>query len=126
MAEAIARHEYGSLMEVESAGISPLGHITEETLTVLEEIGVPTGSLRSKGFEEIALEDVQIVVNLCGHSLTRLLPPAFKGEIVERKVSDPYGRGLDVYRRARDAIHTVVTEELRRRLGIPKPFSLFQ
>jgi protein-tyrosine-phosphatase len=118
MAEAIATHQYGKHIDVESAGISPLGHVTEESLTVLEEIGISTRSLRSKGLEEIAFEDIQIVVNLCGHPLTRLLPRAFTGEIIERKVSDPYGRGLDVYRQTRDSIYTLVTEELRQRLGI--------
>jgi arsenate reductase len=55
MAEALARQFFPGPVKIGSAGIDPLGFVTEETIKVLEEAGVATEGLRSKGLSEIDL-----------------------------------------------------------------------
>src|SRR5262249_38096767 len=48
MAEAIARHVAPDVIEASSAGLEPLGYISQHTKTVLTETGVPSNEQRSK------------------------------------------------------------------------------
>jgi protein-tyrosine-phosphatase len=112
MAEALARHLWGDSIEVASAGINPLGHITGETLEVLSECGVSTAGLRSKGLSEISLDECRMVVNLTGYSLESRLPPGFSGQVLNRPVADPYGGSLALYRQTRDDLKRLISEEL--------------
>ena len=117
MAEAMARHYWGDFPEVASAGISPIGYIAEGTQKVLEDIGISTRGLYSKGFEEIAFQEFQIVVNLSGYNLGGLLPSLFAGKVIDLNVSDPFGNSLDSYRHTRDTIKSLITEELPKWIG---------
>ena len=56
MAEALARHHWGEKLEVASAGVSALGYIPEETIKVLDEVGVSTDGLYSKGLNEVDID----------------------------------------------------------------------
>lgn len=95
-----------------SAGINPLGYIARETLQVLAEVGVATTGLRSKGLKDVDLKDCRLLVNLSTYSLGTRIPASFKDRLLQRPVVDPYGRGLEVYREARDAITGLVTGEI--------------
>ena len=113
MAEALTRHYWGVKVEVFSAGLNPLGYIPPETLQVLEEIGVPTEGLRSKGMGELDLESVDLVVNLSGTSLEGRLPVQLRSKrVIDWYVRDPYGFSLDSFRQTRDTIEWLVTEKL--------------
>lgn len=112
MAEAVARNHFADRVEVASAGIHPLGYITDETITVLKEKGVPTDGLHSKGFEDIDLRSFHLLVNLTHYSLNGILPGTFKGKVINGYVPDPYGRSLNAFRQARDAIERMVSEDL--------------
>jgi arsenate reductase len=112
MAEALARHLYGELLEAVSAGLQPLGRVAPETLEVLAEIGVPTAGLRSKGLEEIELEDCTLLVNLTHHRLEGRIPPPLLTRLLHRPVIDPYGGSLALYRQSRDAIRRLITGEI--------------
>jgi arsenate reductase len=112
MAEALARHFYGAQLSPCSAGISPLGHITRETLQVLAEIGVSGEGLRSKGLTEIDLAHCALVVNLLEYPLEGLRLRADGPPVIHRPVADPYGGGLEVYRETRDAIRELLSGEL--------------
>jgi arsenate reductase (thioredoxin) len=114
MAEALARHRCGDCWEAASAGINPLGFVAPETLTVLAETGVDLRGLSSKGLNEIDLGEYRLVINLSEHSLQGRIPPAYTGRVLHRPVLDPFGYGLKVYRRSRDAIHQVIMRELCR------------
>jgi arsenate reductase len=113
MAEALARHYYGAEVEALSAGLSPLGWIAPETLTVLNELDIPTTGLRSKGLGEINLSGCQAVVNLTARDLARRLPPDFPGRLCQRPIIDPFGLSLDTYRQTRDAIIRLLAREIR-------------
>jgi protein-tyrosine-phosphatase len=112
MAEALARHHFREKVAAASAGISPLGFVVPQTLEVLAETGVSTAGLRSKGMEEIDFRACHLVVNLTDYPLKNLLPLAFPGRLLHRPVFDPYGSLLDDYRRTRDSLHRLITQEI--------------
>ena len=114
MAEALARHRCGGSWEAASAGLTPLGLVAPETLEVLTEMGVSTAGLRSKGLEEFDLAEYGLLVNLTEYSLIGRLPPDSAARVRRRPVPDPYGGSLEGYRRSRDAIDRLITQELCR------------
>src|SRR5690242_14850792 len=64
MAEAFARRLGGARFRVWSAGLHPLGRITEDTRAVLEEKHLPISNQYSKGLEEVPLEQMDVVVTM--------------------------------------------------------------
>lgn len=112
LAEALARHLWGSGKEVSSAGLAPLGYVSAHTLEVLREAGIPTDGLKSKGLGEVPLRDIDYVVDLTGMDVRGFIPPAFSGKLISIYISDPFGRGLDEFRRTRDELKKLVTEKL--------------
>lgn len=113
MAEALARHHYGSQLQAVSAGLSPLGWVAPATLAVLAELQVPTTGLRSKGLGEIDLPACQAVINLTDYDLGHRLPAGYAGRIWHRPIVDPFGFDLQHYRRTRDAIFALLQRELQ-------------
>jgi arsenate reductase len=114
MAEALARHRCGDRWEAASAGLNPLGFVAPETLKVLAEMGVSLAGLRSKGLEDFDLTEYRLLVNLSGQALQGWIPPEGAVRALPRPVPDPYGCGLEAYRRSRDAIQQVIIRELCR------------
>ncbi len=112
MAEALARHRCGDRWEAASAGLNPLGFVAPETLKVLTEMGVSHAGLHSKGLEEFDLTEYGLLVNLTEYSLKDRIPPHGAARVRQRPVPDPYGGSLEVYRRSRDAIDWLITQEL--------------
>ena len=112
MAEALARHYWGETLEVASAGLRPLGYIPMETIRVLEEIGISTGGLYSKGLSEIEIDDYQLILDLASYPLEDILPPSFTGKTIHWLVRDPFHDSLDAFRQTRNSIEWLVTEKL--------------
>ncbi|MGB7173954.1 MAG: low molecular weight phosphatase family protein [Candidatus Acidiferrales bacterium] len=95
MAEAIARHCAADLMEVESAGTSPLGFVARETLTILQENGIRAEGHYSKGIDDVkTFFSPEIVVNMSGRRLDGMFAGA---SVVEWKIKDPYGDDAATY-----------------------------
>ena len=123
MAEAWARQYGGDSIEAASAGIHPLGYITDETEQVMAERGVSLNGQVSKGLDELDLTQVDVVVNMSGFPLKRQ-HPGFGGRWLEWGVDDPFGEELAAYRRVRDEIEKHVQElieELRNSAAAPAP-----
>ena len=112
MAEALARQFFPDSVSIGSAGINPLGYVAEETLHVLAESGVATEGLWSKGLTDIDCASFSVLVNLTSYSLTAVLPRDCRGRIIRHPVADPFGRSLEAYRQAREAIRRFITEDL--------------
>ena len=112
MAEALARHYWGDKLEVASAGLHSLGYIPNETIQVLDEIGVSTQGLYSKGLRELEADRFQLVLDLAAYPLEDVLPPSFKGRVIHWLVKDPYMESIDAFRQTRDSIEWLVTEKL--------------
>ena len=106
MGEAIARKDAGDVIEPSSAGFYPLGMIPELTQTTLERNDYSASGLRSKGLQEIAAEEVDLVVNLSGYERAQALESFTQVENWE--VSDPYGADEATYQR--------ILEEIRGRV----------
>jgi len=121
MAEAFTRHFFPDSVRAGSAGLNPLGFITEETLQVLAEAGVSTEGLWSKSLADLDLWEFHLLVNLTSRSLQGMVRRTFQGKIISYPVTDPFGNSLQVYRQARDTIRGFVTEELPRYFGQDTP-----
>lgn len=119
MAEGWVRHlvENGAApagVEAVSAGLTPLGYITPETIEVMEEKKVSLAGQQSKGLEAIDWQRVDLLVNMTPVPL-RSVVPSFPGRAVEWKVADPYGQPLRTYRRVRDQLERKVKRLLAER-----------
>jgi protein-tyrosine-phosphatase len=101
-------------MEACSAGLFPLGHIPPLTLEVLNEAGIPTDGLYSKGLTGLGFDDIDYLVNLSGLDLDRLIPPSFSGKLITNWVPDPFGEDIEAYRNARKELEWLVKEKLPR------------
>jgi protein-tyrosine-phosphatase len=112
MAEALARHFLGNLVEAGSAGLVPLGYIPTLTLEVLNEAGIPADGLYSKGLAEVRLDDVDYLVNLTGLTVDTQIPPSFSGKLISFYVRDPFGQDIETYRGVRKELESMVRNKL--------------
>jgi arsenate reductase (thioredoxin) len=104
MAEAIARHLANDIIEPSSAGLSPLGHLSEITQQVLCANGYPLDGLSSKPLRRDALESADLVIDLSGGALEQLSDsrtgePLAADKVETWDVPDPYGETHDTYQR---------------------------
>lgn len=88
MAEALLRHLYGDRYEAHSAGIEPT-EVNPHALRALEDRGIPTEGLASKGTDKYTDEDWDLIVTVCGGAKERC--PYFPGgkRQVHRGFRDP-------------------------------------
>jgi len=108
MAEAIARALGGSTVDARSAGISPLGWVSEQTIDTLQALGYPAEDLSSKGLDEVDLEGVDIVLSLLGDRGLDYVPPSIGTRRDAWGITDPFGEDDEVY--------LEVARELERRI----------
>ena len=112
MAEALARHFWNNGMEARSAGLAPLGYVPSQTLEVLNEAGIATDGLYSKGLSDVRLDDMQYLVNLTQLNVEHLIPPSFSGRLISCYVRDPFGLEIEAYRQVREELSSLVREKL--------------
>lgn len=106
MAEALARYHAPELIEAESAGTSPLGVVSPETLAVLQEMGIRAEGHYSKSISDaLQFFTPEMVINMSGRKLSESFPGAVT---LDWKIGDPYGSDLETYRR--------IGEEIERRV----------
>ena len=117
MAEALARHFWGSGMEACSAGLSPLGYIPSSTLEALNEAGISTDGLYSKGLSDVPLGDMDYLVNLTYYEVASFIPPAFSGKLIFCPVPDPFGQSIESYREVREELKWLVRQKLPGLIG---------
>jgi arsenate reductase len=109
MAEGFARSMGNDFVEAFSAGIHPTGVISEDAIIIMEEKGIDISYQRSKGLEDIRLDEIDIIVSMTGFPLDQILPADYRGKTYDWQVDDPIGRPVDVFRRVRDEIEDRVT-----------------
>ena len=110
MAEAIASVLGGDMVDARSAGISPLGWVSEQTIDTLEALGYPAAGLSSKGLDKVDLEGVDIVLSLLGDRGLDYVPHSLGGRREAWLVTDPFGEDDEVYME--------VARELERRIRV--------
>jgi len=102
MAEAFARRYGSDVLEAESAGVAPASMIPEVTHNVMREKGIPLAEQFPKGIDEVALHDIDLVVNMSGMPLRSMLTVPTR----DWKVKDPMGE--------KDVVHAKVRDEIER------------
>lgn len=106
MAEALARHSATDVILAESAGISPLGRIADETQRVLSEKGIGVDGQSSKGLDAVSDFHPDIIVNMSGIPGKALFPT---GEVLDWPVQDPFYADMETHRSICDDIEARVT-----------------
>lgn len=123
MAEAIARSLGGDRVVVLSAGLSPLGWISSETIDALRTLGYPTAGLRSKGLDDIDLDNIDIVVSLLGDGGLDAIPHGIGCRREAWAIVDPFGEDealyFDVARELETRIRQLLREEAEPELFSP-------
>lgn len=112
MAEAFARELGKGFLVSSSAGVSPLGYVPQETVVVMEEVGISMEGHYTKSLHELKGNDIDLIVDLAG-----IFRSGSTGVPVEsRPVIDPFGGDLGDFRRTREEVEKTVRgllEELR-------------
>lgn len=124
MAEAILRQRAGDSFEVHSAGLEP-SEVRPETIAVLEEAGISTEGLRSKGVDEyLGKLHINYLVTVCVHAeehCPRIWPVG--GQKLFWSIGDPAvvdgsdDERLEAFRHARDEIARLIDEWLSSQSG---------
>ncbi len=96
------------MVDARSAGISPLGWVSEQTIDTLQALGYPTEGLSSKGLDQVDLEDVDIVLSLLGDRGLDYVPHSIGARREAWVITDPFGED--------DEIYLEVARELERRI----------
>ena len=104
MAEGFARK---AGHETASAGTSPGFGVATKAVEVMDELGIDVSKQSSDLLDLTTLNEWDIVISMgCGVEKTC---PALKADL-DWGLDDPYGQGLDSYRKARDLIQNLVKE----------------
>jgi len=111
MAEGWANHLGAGRVEAHSAGVDPFRMIPQ-TVEAMAEAGVDISPQRSKSVDEFVGEEFDYIITLCDNARERC--PHFPGEArrLHWPIADPYGLGLDDYRRAREEIKKHIVQLL--------------
>ncbi len=120
MAEAWANHFGKGKVQAFSAGSHPLGVITTETYEVMLEKGIALDGQSSKGLRDVSMSEMDVVVSM-GREVYCSVPVSFKGRFVEWDIPDPYAKGRESFRTARDMIERQVLELLADLITPPAP-----
>jgi len=120
MAEALARHFLGNLIEAGSAGLVPLGYIPSLTLEALSEAGISAGGLYSKGLADMRLDDVDYLINLTGYPVDPQILSSFSGKLISIYVRDPFGGDIETYRGVRKELELLVKNKLPELIALKK------
>ena len=113
LAEGILRAAAGDLLNVQSAGSKPAGHVHPLAIKVMKEIGVDISAHHSKHMNDFLQQPVETVITVCGNA--DQVCPRFPGQLNRHHwgFDDPaQAKGTDdaklaVFRRVRDEIKLV-------------------
>jgi TonB family protein len=108
MAEAIARVDAYDTIDAFSAGLTPIGFVTELTEQTLRRNGCLVEDLESKSISPKIWDQVDIVINMSGRPREQTFGDYSKVE--DWDIEDPYGQDADTYQE--------VFQEIRRRVSM--------
>ncbi len=108
MAEAIARYDAADVIEPVSAGLYPLGYITELTKQTLAKNGYSAKGLTSDVLKKEAVEAADLIINMTG----RASEEVFRGQenVEDWLVQDPFGADPETYQRVFEGIQRRVNQ----------------
>lgn len=92
-------------MEAYSAGSRPSGNIDTMIIEVMRESGIDISGQKSKGFDEVPINDFDYVVSMGCKDVC----PFFQAKNhIEWKIEDPKGKDMEFFRNVRDKIRDKV------------------
>lgn len=131
LAEGLLKAAAGELLDVQSAGSKPAGHVHSLAIQVMQEVGIDISSHHSKHMNEFLGRSVETVITVCGNADQAC--PVFPGMLNRHHwgFDDPaLATGSDeeklvVFRRVRDEIRRVFEayaagRQDQARKGIPR------
>lgn len=114
MSEALARIDYGDLLDPLSAGSRPAGFVHPLAIQVIEELGFDMNAAHSKGAEEFREAKFDLVVTVCASAAADC--PTWPGarHLVHWPIEDPsFAKGDE---ETRLAAFRATRDELRQRI----------
>ena len=114
MSEALARLDYGDLLEPFSAGSRPAGFVHPLAIHVIEELGVAMDHARSKSAEEFAEKPFDLVVTVCDAAAADCPTWPHARHLVHWSIEDPsFVRGTE---QEKSGAFRATRDELRHRI----------
>ncbi len=116
MAEGFAKKMLPKNMEIFSAGMEPKS-VHPMAVKVMQEIGVDISHQKSKNISDIPIDEISIVVTLCGDAAERC--PVFPGKVkrIHWELEDPAkAQGsqeeiIKIFQKVRDKIRSHIENE---------------
>jgi arsenate reductase len=113
LAEGFLRGAAGDILDVQSAGSKPVGHVHPLAIQVMKEIGLDISGHHSKHMNDFLQQNVETVITVCGNADQAC--PVFPGQVNRHHwgFDDPaHATGTEeeksaVFRRVRDEIKAV-------------------
>jgi arsenate reductase len=114
MSEALARLDYGDLLEPVSAGSRPAGFVHPLAILAIEELGASLDEAQSKGVDEFRATPFDLVVTVCDSAAADCPSWPRARHLVHWSIEDPsFVRGDE---ETRLAAFRATRDELRRRI----------
>lgn len=114
MAEALARHYHGQVLDPVSAGSRPAGWVHPLAIQAMNELGLDMTKARSKSADEFLDKDIDIVVTVCDSAATDCPVWPYAKKVLHWPVKDPsYGPDDPATRFDR---FKITREELKQRI----------
>ncbi|MCH7548106.1 MAG: arsenate reductase ArsC [Candidatus Krumholzibacteriota bacterium] len=104
MAEGFARELGGDAVDVYSAGTHPTGVVSGDSIMMMDEINIDISRQSSNGFDDVPMDEMDIVVSMARVPAAELVSPGFAGAVHDWEVADPIGGSPDYFRSVRDDI----------------------
>src|SRR6266536_1446111 len=79
MAEGILRAAAGDILEVQSAGLKPVGYVHPLAIKAMAEIDIDISQHRSKSMNEFLNQNIETVITVCG--LADQACPIYPGQV---------------------------------------------
>ena len=113
MAEGFLKAAAGDILDVQSAGSKPTGHVHPLAIKVMAEVGIDISQHRSKPLTEFLNGKVETVITVCGNA--DQVCPIFPGQVNRHhwgfydpaKAEGTEEEKLAIFRRVRDEIKLV-------------------
>lgn len=119
IAEGFAKKFGNGNIQVFSAGSHPFGAILPKAIEVMKEVGIDISQQKSKSINEIPLQEMDVVITLCGNADLYCPSPIQGGQKLHWPFEDPFTvRGseekvLENFRKVRDAIGEKIKDWLK-------------
>ncbi|MGC9943188.1 MAG: arsenate reductase ArsC [Verrucomicrobiota bacterium] len=79
LAEGFLRASAGDILDVQSAGSNPAGHVHPLAIKVMQEAGIDISQHRSKHMSEFLTRKIETVITVCGNADQAC--PIFPGQV---------------------------------------------